>query len=66
MSTRWKLYWRVQGLEEEKPAYWNWLEKHRNLREVKKMASLNGSLELKGGPVVWVYPSGPSLELNID
>lgn len=40
MSTRWRLYGRVQGLEEEKSAYWNWLEKHRNLREVKKMASL--------------------------
>lgn len=36
------------GSVEEKPDYWNWLEKHRNLREIK---SRNGSLELEGGPI---------------
>lgn len=35
MGRRWRLDPRVQG-SEEKPAYWNWLEKHINLREVKR------------------------------
>lgn len=39
MSTRWRLDQRVQGLVEEKPAYWNWLEKHRNIGEVKRRSA---------------------------